>query len=262
VLSTIVCIKQVPDTVDFDVDPSTGALVQGDVPFVMNPFDLHAVEEAVRIKERLGWRVKAVTMGPPQAEAVLRDALALGADEAFLLSDKDFEDSDTLATSYALTCGIRKMGDFALVICGPQSTDGGTGQVGPELAQELAIPQITYVNRIVELDDHRIRAERLVEDGVEVIESSLPCLITVVKGINQPRLPTFKAKLNARKTVITKWGSKDLDGDESRFGLSGSPTRVLKLAKPVRPTLGEILEGSADEVAEKLVKKLRDLRFI
>ncbi len=261
-MKIVVCIKQVPDTDRISLDPKTGTLIREDVPAAINPFDLYAIEEGVRIKEKTGSQVKVISMGPPPAETALRDALALGCDEAFLLTDSDFAGADTLATSYTLACGIRKIGDFNLIICGAKTTDGDTGQVGPGLAQELDIPQITYVNKILEIDDHHIKAERLIEDGLEVINSPLPCLITVLKGINQPRLSTFKAKIAAKKASITEWGADNLDVDKSRVGLKGSPTHVVKLSTPPPPSGGEVFTGSSSEAIEKLVKKLQDLKLI
>ncbi|MEM2123586.1 MAG: hypothetical protein QXE79_08130, partial [Candidatus Bathyarchaeia archaeon] len=225
----VVCVKQVPETTEVEIDPETGTLKREGVPAVLNPFDLHAIEEAVRIKERHGGTVTAVSMGPPQAESAVRDALALGCDEGVLLSDKMFAGADTLATSYTLAQAIRKLGGFDLIICGMKTTDGDTAQVGPELAEELGIPHVAYVNGIRELTEDYMIVEKLVEDGFEIIKVPLPCLITVTKGINEPRLPSLKAKLQARRGRITIWGSGDLAGDPSRYGLVGSPTQVVKV---------------------------------
>ncbi|MEM4245696.1 MAG: electron transfer flavoprotein subunit beta/FixA family protein [Candidatus Bathyarchaeia archaeon] len=261
-MDVIVCVKQVPDTSNVRFDSKTGVMIRESLPVTINPFDLHAIEEAVRIKERYGARVKVISMGPPLAEASLRDALALGCDEAFLLTDPEFAGADTMATSYTLACAIRKIGRFSLIICGFKTTDGDTGHVGPALAQELDLPQITYVGKIIELDDRCIKAERVLEKGVEVIESRIPCLVTVLKGINQPRLATFKAKLMAKKAAVTIWGPKDIDADPSRIGLKGSPTHVANISMLPSPAKGEIFTGNTDQAVDKIVEKLQELRLI
>ena len=258
----IVCIKQVPETTEVEIDPETGTLRREGVPAVVNPFDLHAIEEAVRIKEKHGGRITAISMGPPQAESAVRDALALGCDESILLTDKTFAGADTLATSYTLAQAIRKVGNFDLIICGMKTTDGDTAQVGPELAEELGIPHVVYVNKIRELTQSHMEVEKLMEDGYEIVRMPLPCLITVTKGINEPRLPSFKAKLQARKSRITIWGSKDLAGDPSRYGLTGSPTQVVKVFTPEPPAKGELITGNPKEQAEKLFQKLTELKLI
>ncbi|MEM3793887.1 MAG: electron transfer flavoprotein subunit beta/FixA family protein [Candidatus Bathyarchaeia archaeon] len=258
----IVCVKQVPETTEVEIDPETGTLRREGVPAVVNPFDLHAIEEAVRIKERHGGVVTAISMGPPQAESAVRDALALGCDEGILLTDRTFAGADTLATAYTLGRAIRKLGVFDLVICGMKTTDGDTAQVGPELAEELEIPHVAYVNGIRELTESHMEVEKLMEDGLEVIKVPLPCLITVTKGINEPRLPSLKAKLQARRSPITIWGSGDLGGDPSRYGLTGSPTRVVRVFTPEPHGRGEIITGNPGMQAGRLLEKLMELRLI
>jgi len=258
----IVCVKQVPETTEVEIDPETGTLRREGVPAVVNPFDLHAIEEAVRIKERHGGTVTAVSMGPPQAEAAVRDALALGCDEGVLLTDRMFAGADTLATSYTLAQAIRKLGAFDLIICGMKTTDGDTAQVGPELAEELGIPHVAYVNKIRGLTETHMEVEKLMEDGFEVIKVPLPCLITVTKGINEPRLPSLKAKLQARRSPITIWGSRDLAGDPSRYGLAGSPTQVVRVFTPEPPGRGEVITGNPERQAERLLEKLVELKLI
>jgi electron transfer flavoprotein beta subunit len=258
----IVCVKQVPETTEVEIDPETGTLRREGVPAVVNPFDLHAIEEAVRIKERHGGTVTAVSMGPPQAEAAVRDALALGCDEGVLLTDRMFAGADTLATSYTLAQAIRKLGAFDLIICGMKTTDGDTAQVGPELAEELGIPHVAYVNKIRGLTETHMEVEKLMEDGFEVIKVPLPCLITVTKGINEPRLPSLKAKLQARRSPVTIWGSRDLAGDPSRYGLAGSPTQVVRVFTPEPPGRGEVITGSPERQAERLLEKLVELKLI
>lgn len=258
----IVCVKQVPETTEVEIDPETGTLRREGVPAVVNPFDLHAIEEAVRIKERHGGTVTAVSMGPPQAEAAVRDALALGCDEGVLLTDRMFAGADTLATSYTLAQAIRKLGAFDLIICGMKTTDGDTAQVGPELAEELGIPHVAYVNKIRGLTETHMEVEKLMEDGFEVIKVPLPCLITVTKGINEPRLPSLKAKLQARRSPVTIWGSRDLAGDPSRYGLAGSPTQVVRVFTPEPPGRGEVITGNPERQAERLLEKLVELKLI
>lgn len=255
-------MKQVPETTEVKIDPKTGTLMREGVPAVINPFDLHAVEEGLRIREKVGGKVTVISMGPPQAEEAVRDALAMGCDEGILLTDKAFAGADTLATSYTLACGIRKIGRFDLIICGMKTTDGDTGQVGPGLAQELGIPHVAYVNRIREIAENYLVVEKLVEDGVEVIKCPLPCLLTVLKGINEPRLPSLKTKLRARKMEVKRWGVEDLDGDPARYGLDGSPTQVVKVFTPEPPSKGEMIEGPPRVQAETLYVKLRELKVI
>jgi len=253
-MNLIVCIKQVPDTNDVKIDPQTNTLVRQGVASILNPFDTYAVEEAVRIKEKHGGRVTALTMGPPQASQVLRDAIAVGADEAVLLSDREFAGADTLATSYTLTQAIRKIGSFDLILCGKQAVDGDTAQVGPGIAAQLDIPQIIFVRSIRELTPQKIVVERMTEDGYDVVESALPCLISVVKGINEPRMPSLRGVMVSKKAQIPTWTVKDVDADPARLGLKGSPTYVHKIFTPPPRTGGRKFEGEAPQVVEAFVK--------
>ena len=254
----VVCIKQVPDTADVKIDPKTNTLIREGVASVINPFDMYAIEEAIRIKEKKGGKVTVLSMGPPQAESALREAISMGADSAVLLSDRAFAGSDTWATSYTLSMALRKLSPFQLVICGKQASDGDTAQVGPGMAAHLDLPQITYVRKIEEIADEHIVAERLLEDGTEVIRSPLPCLLTVVKEINEPRIPSLKGKLAAKKAQITVWKSADLGCDPACLGLDGSPTKVVKIFNPPPRAGGEMLKGEPDEVVRQLVAKLKD----
>ena len=258
-MNIIVCIKQVPDTTEVRIDPETNTLIRSGVECIINPFDMYAIEEGIRLKEKFGGKVSVVTMGPPQAEDALREAISLGADEAVLISDRAFAGSDTWATSYTLSKAVQKAGDYDLVICGKQAIDGDTAQVGPGISAHLDIPQVTYVKKIEEVDAEKrhMRVERMTEEGYEIIESPLPCLITVVKEINEPRLPSLKGKMRAKKAEIKKWGAKDLDVDPDLIGLNGSPTKVLKIFTPSPRGKGQILEGDAKEISEKLVELLR-----
>ena len=254
----VVCIKQVPDTTDVKIDPETNTLVREGVASIINPFDMYAIEEAVRLKEKHGGRTTVLTMGPPQAEAALREALSLGIDEAALISDRAFAGSDTLATSYTLARAIQKLGAFTLILCGKQASDGDTAQVGPGISTHLEIPQVTYVKKIGSFTDGLARVERMTEEGFEVLEAPLPCLLTVVKEINEPRLPSLKGKMRAKNAKIRMFTAQNLDCEEARLGLKGSPTQVIKIFQPERRKGGEILHGDAEELTDKLVAFLKD----
>jgi electron transfer flavoprotein beta subunit len=261
-----VCIKQVPDTTDVKIDPKTNTLVREGVASITNPFDEYAVEEALLIKEKHGGEVHVISMGPPQAVEVLRNALAVGADKVYLVSDRAFAGADTLATAYTVATTVKKVvGDVDLVICGKQAIDGDTAQVGPGIATRLGIPQLTYVSKVKEIDPAKKRmvVERLLEYGKEIVETSLPALITVVKGINEPRLPSLIGIKKAAKVQIPTLTAKDIDADENRIGLKGSPTWVTKVFSPeARGGSGEILKGELPDVAALLVGKLMETKLI
>ncbi len=255
----VVCIKQVPDTHDVRINPETNTLMREGVESIINPFDMYAIEEAIRLRERLGGTVTALTMGPPQAEAALREAIAMGVNQGILVSDRAFAGSDTWATSYTLSKALEKIGDYSIILFGKQASDGDTAQVGPGVATHLDLPQITYVRKVEEVDASRIVAERLLETGFESIESPLPCVLTVVKEINEPRLPSLKGKMAARKAEIVKWTAADIGGDPEKLGLNGSPTKVVKIFTPPPREGGEMIEGEPDEIARKLAGKLKDI---
>ena len=214
-MNVVVCIKQVPGTTEVGIDPKTNTLVREGVKSILNPFDAYALEEGVRIEEQHGGKVTAISMGPPQAEEALRDAIAAGADEAILLSDGAFAGSDTLATSFVLAKACAKIADYDLIICGRQTIDGDTGQVGPELAENLGIPFVAYVSKIEEIKDGRMRVRRMIEEGYEVIEMSLPGVITVVKEINVPRLPSLRGMAKAKSIEIPVWTAQLGSQEES-----------------------------------------------
>jgi electron transfer flavoprotein alpha/beta subunit len=222
----VVCVKQVPDVTDVRINPETHTLIREGVPSVLNPFDEFAVEEAVRLKEKLGWAVTAVTMGPPQAEEVLKTCLAMGADEACLLCDQSLAGSDTWATSMALAALMNALG-YDLIICGVETTDSSTAQVGPEMAEKLGIPQITFVSKI-ELEDKGKKGvfTRETDTGYQVMESKTPLVVTVVKGINVPRKPD--PRLSEGKT-IRRVTASDIGVNPGHVGLDGSPTRVVEI---------------------------------
>ncbi|MGB4705396.1 MAG: electron transfer flavoprotein subunit beta/FixA family protein [Candidatus Saccharicenans sp.] len=259
-MQAIVCIKQVPETTEVKIDPERGTLIREGVPSIINPFDTYAIEEALRLREKFGGKVTVISMGPPQAMSALKEAIAMGADEAILLSDPAFAGADTWATAYTLAAAIRKIGNFDVIFCGRQAIDGDTGQTGPGIATQLRINQLTYVCKIASIDFEKklIEVERLVEEGREVVRSALPCLITVVKDINQPRYPTILGIRRAQKVQIPVWTSKDLNVDPNLIGLNGSPTRVVKIeTPPPRPGKCEIIQGdSVEQMAEILAEKL------
>ncbi|MDR3253500.1 MAG: electron transfer flavoprotein subunit beta/FixA family protein [Endomicrobium sp.] len=261
-MNIIVCIKQVPNTTNVQIDYETGRLKREGVESVINPFDEYAIEEGVRIKERTGGKVTVITMGPPQAESILREAISKGADEAVLVSDRAFGGADTLATAYTLSLAIKSIGNYHIIICGKQASDGDTGQVGPGIAEMLSIPHISYVKKIESIDDKLIKVERMMEDGYDLIESPIPVLLTVVKEINVPRIASLKGKLTAKKAVIKVLDAKTIDANATKIGLNGSPTHVMKIFVPPKRTGGEKFNGEAQEVAVSLVKKLADIGII
>ena len=261
-LDIVVCIKHVPETTEVEFDPKTGTLIRDGVAHVINPFDEYAVEEGLRLKEKYGGSVKVLTMGPPQAEASLRDAIAMGCDEAWIATDRAFAGADTWATSFTLGLCVEKMGPYDVVICGLKTTDGDTGQVGPELADHLGTPHVCYVNKILDVSDGRIRLTRMLDDGVETLEAPLPVVITVTKEINQPRLATLRGRLRARKAEIRQITSRDIEAEPSQLGLDGSFTRVVKIFTPEPPEAGEVVEGSPEELARRILEKLVECKVI
>jgi electron transfer flavoprotein beta subunit len=259
-----VCIKQVPETTDVKINPATNTLVREGVASIPNPFDEFALEEALLTKEKHGGEVHVLTMGPPQAVEVLKNALAVGADKVYLLCDREFAGADTLATAYTLAKAIEWIGGVDLVICGKQAIDGDTAQVGPGIATRLGYPQVTYVSKVREVDpaNRKIVVERMLENGKEVVESSLPCLITVLKDINEPRIPSLVGIRKASKAQIPTLTAKDIPVDPDRIGLKGSPTWVWKIFTPEARGGGEILTGDVTEVVPLLVDKLMSTALI
>lgn len=251
-MKIIVCIKQVPGTNEVKIDPATNTIIRENIESIINPFDTYAIEEAVHIKERTGGQVYGLTMGIPAAEETLREAISLNVDKGFLLTDRKFAGADTLATSYALSLGVGKIGDFDLIICGKQASDGDTAQVGPSLATTLGIPFVTDISKITEIKEKSIRCMKITDDGYEEVEVSMPALITVVKEINMPRLPSIKGMKRARKAEIDIISFNDTNADESRTGLKGSPTQVLKTFVPVHTVKSEIITGTPSEKSDRL----------
>jgi len=254
-MKIVVCVKQVPDTMDVRIDPETNTLIREGVPSILNPFDEYAIEEGLRIREKYGGKVIVITMGPPQAVDILRTALAMGVDEVVLLSDRAFAGSDTLATSYTLSRGIERIGDVDLVITGKQAIDGDTAQVGPGIATRLGFSQLTYVSRVENFDVNagKITVERLLDGGRERVEAKLPALLTVVKEINVPRQPSILKMKKARNAEIPVWGAHDIDAEPDKLGQTGSPTWVEKVFSPRQKIRGEMLEGGVEKVSGNLI---------
>ncbi len=258
-MKIIVCIKQVPESTEVKINAETNTLIREGVASIINPFDVYAIEEAIRLKEKYDAQTLVITMGPPQADSILKEAISMGIDEAVHLSDRAFAGSDTCATSLILSKAIEKIGGYDLILCGKQASDGDTAQVGPGIATHLNLPQATYVRKIDKLDVERkvIQVERLLEDGYEILEVDLPALITVVKEINEPRLPSLRGKMRARKQSIPIWTNKDLRLKEEDVGLEGSPTQVVKIFSPPPRQQGVIFEGGFKECVDKLGDELK-----
>lgn len=257
-MNIIVCIKQVPETTEVRINPETNTLIREGVKSIINPFDMYAIEESVRLKERFGGKVSVVCMGPPQADAALREAISMGADDGYLVCDRAFAGSDTWATSYTLAGAIKKIGSFDLILCGKQASDGDTAQVGPGISTHLDIPQVTYVKKIEEVKDNLMRVERMLEEGFEIIETPMPALLTVVKEINEPRLPSLKGLMKAKAAKITVFTQKELNLDPQSIGLCGSPTQVVKIFTPPQRQGGQMLKGEAPEIAAQLADLLKN----
>lgn len=258
-MNIIVCIKQVPDTTDIKIDPETNTLIREGVESIINPFDLYTIEEAIRLKEQYGGKITAISMGPPQVEKALREAVAIGIDEILLLTDRKFAGADTWATSLTLSEAVKKLGNYDLILFGQQAIDGDTAQVGPGVATHLGIPQTAFVKKIESIENNKIIVQRLMEDGYDRIEMTLPAAITVVKEINIPRLPSLRGKRNAKQTELKTWNADDLQLDEDSIGLNGSPTQVIKIFSPEIKKDGEKYELPPEELVEILYNKLKEL---
>lgn len=254
-MELLVCIKQVPDTSEIKLDPETNTLIRTGLPSIVNPFDMNALEAALKVKDlNPGTRVSVITMGPPQAQVALRECVSLGADEAYLITDRAFAGADTLATSYTIAKAIEKVQEdqgkpFDMIFCGKQAIDGDTAQVGPQIAEELGIPQVTYVCDIQVMDGY-VRTHREHEEGYEVLDTDMPLLITAVKALNEPRYPTLLHSIRAFNYEIKQITAKDMETDPTRLGLKGSPTRVRKVYSPPMRSAGTMLtNGTAESVA-------------
>ncbi len=260
-MNIIVCMKQVPGTNEVKMNKETNTIIREGAEAIINPFDTYAIEEALRIKEKTQGKVTVLSMGIPAVADLLKETVALGADETVLLSDKAFAGADTLATAYTLSMGVNKIGPYDLIICGKQATDGDTAQVGPSLAEKLNIPHTTYVRKIEELREGYIRCQRMTDDGYEVIEMSLPAVITVVKEINEPRLPSIKGMLKAKKAQVSVWNAQDIGADIELCGLKGSPTQVVSTFVPVHDVKSEMIDGQPEEQAKRLADILMSMQF-
>ncbi|KAF0181305.1 MAG: electron transfer flavoprotein beta subunit [Nitrospirae bacterium] len=260
-MQIIVCIKQVPDTAEVRINPETNTLIREGVPSIINPYDVHAIEAALQIREKAGGKVTVITMGPPQAEEALRESIAMGADDVRLISDRLFAGSDTWATSYTLYKAVQKLG-ADIILCGKQAIDGDTAQVGPALAEYMNIPHISYVRKLEDVTETSIRVQRLMDDGYDVVESPLPVLLTVVKEMNVPRLPSLKGKMAAKKAVIIKMTAEDIGAEEQNIGLRGSPTQVKNIFAPQAKGDRRVLEGTPEQQVDALVAELRRLQCV
>ena len=262
-MEIVVCIKQVPDTTEVKIDPVTNTLIRQGVPSIVNPFDKNALEAALQLKKQYGGTVTVLSMGPEQAKAALKECVAMGADEAILMSDRAFGGSDTLATSNTLAAGIKKLGKIDMVICGKQAIDGDTAQVGPEIAELLGMTQVTYVAKIEGIEGNTIRVQREHEEGYEVIDAQMPVLLTVVKSLNEPRTATVKGVIKANRKVITVWTVGDVEVNASTIGLKGSPTQVRRIFTPEQRVDGEMIQaGTAQEAAATLASRLVQMKII
>lgn len=261
-LNILVCVKQVPDVDQMKMDPETGSLVRAGVPAILNPLDANALAAAVSVKERWGGEITLITMGPPNAEAVLRECLAVGADKAILVTDRAFSNADTLATSYSIASAARMYGEYDLIFCGKETLDGATGQMGAQLAERFDTAQVTSASLIKEINEEKgtLTAERKIETGIETLEVRIPCLLTMEKTNYPARIPNLKGKLRAKKAEIITVTAADIPGlDQQRIGDPGSPTKVPRMFPPVLPEPGVIIdEGSVEASAARLLEIIRE----
>lgn len=260
-MNIIVCIKQVPDTTEIKIDPVKNTLIRDGVPSIMNPDDKGGLELALRMKDMYGANVTVITMGPPQADLILREAYAMGVDRAILLSDRKFAGADTLATSYALAGAIKTM-DYDLIIAGRQAIDGDTAQVGPEMAEHLGLPQVSYVIDAVREENGNFIVKKENEDSVQTLEVEGKCVLTVLASAFQARYMTVNGIVEAYNKEVEVWGADKLDVDENKLGLKGSPTKVFQSFPKALKTPGEIHEVSEEEAVEIIVNKLKEKHLI
>lgn len=262
----VACVKQTPKSDNVKIDPQTGCLIRSGAESAINPFDEYALEEAVTLKEKMGGSVSVITMGPPAAENVLRDSIARGADNVYQLGDMAFAGSDTWSTSYALSKGIEKIAQSAkvdVIICGKQTNDSDTGHIGPQLSAWLGLPNAAFVKKVVRVDEKSITVERLTEDGTEVLTLPFPCVLSVVKEINDPRVRSVKGRMLAKRAAVTKWTADDIGADKNKLGVKNCPTRVVKSFAPKRETNAVAVEGAnSTEKAIHLVNILKEAKYI
>ena len=263
-MNIVVCVKQVPDTTEVKLDPVKGTLIRDGVPSIINPDDKAALEAALCIREQAGGKVTVVSMGPPQADVALREALAMGADEAILVTDRAFGGADTWATSYTIASAIKKL-DYDLIIAGRQAIDGDTAQVGPQIAQHLGLPQVSYVENIEAVNERSIVLRKQFEDRYHIVEAQLPCLITVLSELNKPRYMSVSGVFDAyREKKVVRMTLADLEDviDKSNIGLGGSPTRVKQSFTKQPKGKGEKFETDADDAVRIIVEKLAEKHLI
>lgn len=256
-MKIVVCVKQVPDTTEIRLDPVTGTLIRDGVPSIINPDDKAGLEEALKLKDKFGAHVTAITMGPPQAKEALRETLAMGADKAILLTDRKFAGADTLATSNALAAAIKEL-DYDLIIAGRQAIDGDTAQVGPQIAEHLDLAQISYVKDLQCDEDKNLTIKRAVEDGYYLLEVKMPCLVTVLTEANKPRYMSVKGIVEAYDKEVEVWDTTNITVDLEKLGLKGSPTKVRKSFTKGAKQAGKIHEVEPKEAAKIIVEKLKE----
>lgn len=262
-MNILVCIKQVPASNKVEVDSVTGVLKREGAESKLNPYDLYALETALRLRESRGGKVAVLTMGPPQAEAVIREAFAMGADEGCLITDRRFGGADVLATSYTLAQGAKRLGAFDLILCGKQTTDGDTAQVGPEMAEWLGLPSVSSVVSIPAVDDGSITVEMDMPHALETARLPFPCLLTVEKDLYMPRLPSYVKKMAAKDRPVLRLTLSDMeDTDEKHYGLNGSPTQVQRIFPPESTVVQEFWRGDGNELGDRLFEKLRAEKFL
>ncbi|MDI9494411.1 MAG: electron transfer flavoprotein subunit beta [Bacillota bacterium] len=262
-LKIIVCAKQVPDTNEVKIDPVKNTLIREGVPSILNHDDANALEEALKIKDQYpDTHITVITMGPPQAKDLLIECLAMGADKGILISDRALGGSDTWATSNALAAAVKKIGDFDIIFAGRQAIDGDTAQVGPQLAEKLGIPQVTYVKEF-SMNGKEITVKRALEDGYEVIKLQMPCMLTAIKELNTPRYMTIGGIYDAVKADIPVWGAKELEVDLNKVGLDASPTNVFRSFTPAPKGKGVMIErDTVEETAKALLEMLQEKYII
>lgn len=256
-MNIVICMKQVPGTTQVKINPETNSLVREGIENIINPFDTYALEEGVRLREKYGGKVTVVCMGPSQAESALREAISLGADDVILLSDRAFAVADTWATARTLSAAMKKLASYDIIICGRQTIDGDTGQVGPELAEMLEVPFVAYVSNIEEIKESYLKVRRMVEEGHEILETTLPAVITVAKEINVPRLPSLRGIMKSKNADVTTWTIADLEVSPDMVGLAGSSTQVIKVFFPQRVSQAEILKGDLNTQVDTLIDRLK-----
>ncbi len=260
-MNIVVCIKQVPDTTEVKIDPKTGTLIREGVPSIMNPDDKGGLELALRLKDEFGANVTVITMGLPQADAILREALAMGADRAILLTDRKLGGADTLATSHALAGALKEL-DYDLVITGRQAIDGDTAQVGPEMAEHLDIPQVTYLEDCKYDGDKTLTIKKQLEDGYQMVEVQLPCLVSVLASSYKPRYMTVSGIVECFDKEVEIWNADKIQCDEEKLGKKGSPTNVKKSFAKGLKAKGEVFEVEPEEAVEIIINKLKEKHII